>query len=132
RRSGALLLRAFHRGTDAGRTRLRHPLPRPGRPRLGRPVTMSRRARLTRYGDVSVHVVGIADPDTGGPVARNDYLRRCAAGGRPGGVSGPIAELISRDAPVASIMNAFYWNLVGVSRATPYPAQEITRAMARI
>jgi hypothetical protein len=29
-------------------------------------------------------------------------------------------------------MNDFYWNMFGESRATPYPAQEITRAMALI
>jgi hypothetical protein len=36
------------------------------------------------------------------------------------------------DAPVAAIMNDFYWNVFGVSRATPYPAQEMTKAMAAI
>jgi hypothetical protein len=78
------------------------------------------------------NVVGIAAPDTGGPVERYDYIRRCAAGALPAGVPVPVAELISRYAPVAAIMNDFYWNMFGVSRATPYPAQEITRAVAMI
>jgi hypothetical protein len=50
----------------------------------------------------------------------------------PAGVRGPVAELIGRHTPVVAIMNDFYWNVFGVSRATPYPAQEITRAMAVI
>jgi hypothetical protein len=76
------------------------------------------------------NIVGILDPDTGGPVERYDYIRRCAAGARPAGASEPFAELISRYAPAVAIMNDFYWKLVGVSRATPYPAQEIAQAMA--
>jgi hypothetical protein len=75
-------------------------------------------------------VVGIAAPETGGPVERYDYIRRCAAGAPPAGAPEPVAELISRYAPVAAIMNDFYWNVYGVSRTTPYPAQEITQAMA--
>lgn len=81
---------------------------------------------------VVANVVGIAAPETGGPVERYDYIRRCAAGTQPTGTPAPIAALISRYAPVAAIMNDFYWNVFGASRATPYPAQEITRAMARI
>jgi hypothetical protein len=76
------------------------------------------------------NIVGIADPDTGGPVERYDYIRRCAAGARPVGAPEPVAELISRYAPAVTIMNEFYYNLFGVSRATPYPAQEIAQAMA--
>lgn len=77
-------------------------------------------------------VVGIAGPDTGGPVERYDYIRRCAAGARPAGAPEPVAELISRYAPVAAVMNDFYWNVFGTSRTTPYPAQEIAQAMAVI
>lgn len=73
------------------------------------------------------NVVGIV-----APVERYDYIRRCAAGARPVGVSEPVAELISRYAPVAAVMNDFYWNVYGESRATPYPAQEIARAMTLI
>jgi hypothetical protein len=81
---------------------------------------------------IVANVVGIATPDTGGPVERYDYIRRCAAGARPAGAPEPIAELISRYAPVAAIMNDFYWNFFGESRATPYPAREITQAMTLI
>ena len=43
-----------------------------------------------------------------------------------------MAELISRYAPVAALMNDFYWDVFGVNRATPYPAREITQAIAAI
>ena len=79
-----------------------------------------------------VNVVGIADPDTGGPVERYAYLHRCAAGTRPTGVPGPVADLISRYAPVAAILNDFYGNLYGVSRTTPYPTRELARAVAAL
>jgi hypothetical protein len=78
------------------------------------------------------NVVGIANPDTGGPIERYEYLRRCAAGARPAGAPEPVAELITRYAPAVAIMNDFYWNMFGVSRATPYPDQEITQAMSAI
>jgi hypothetical protein len=76
------------------------------------------------------NIVGIATPATGGPRERYDYLRRCAAGARPAGLPEPVAELISRHAPAVAIMNDFYWNFFGASRATPYPAQEVANAMA--
>ncbi|MGN9908373.1 serine/threonine protein phosphatase [Phytohabitans sp. LJ34] len=43
------------------------------------------------------------------------------------GAGGPI---VRRYAPVADVMNAFYRRLFGQSRATPYPAEELARAMA--
>lgn len=73
------------------------------------------------------NVVGIPAPE-----ARYAYLRRCAAGEPPVGAPAPVAELISRYAPIAVIMNDFYWNVFGTTRATPYPADEIERAMAAI
>jgi hypothetical protein len=81
---------------------------------------------------IVANVVGIASPANGGPVERYDYIRRCATGARPAGVPEPIAELISRYAPVVAILNDFYWNLFGESRATPYPAQEIMQAMTLV
>jgi hypothetical protein len=78
------------------------------------------------------HVVGIAAPQTGGPVERYDYLRRCAAGTRPTGVPEPVAELINRYAPAVAVLNDFYWDVFGVSRSTPYPDQEIARALSMV
>lgn len=78
------------------------------------------------------HVAAVADPATGGPVERNAYIRRCAAGARPTGIPAPIATLIGRYAPAAAIINEFYWSLFSESRATPYPLHEITQATAQI
>jgi hypothetical protein len=78
------------------------------------------------------NVCGVASPATGGPVERNEFIRRCAAGG--GAVQAPaaVAELITRYAPAAVVMNDFYWDLFGKSRATPYPEAAISRVMAAL
>jgi hypothetical protein len=73
-------------------------------------------------------VAGIAAP--GPPAERNEYIRRCAAGAEPTGVPAPIAAIISRHAPAAAVMNDFYWEFFGTSRATPYPAEDVERATA--
>jgi hypothetical protein len=74
------------------------------------------------------NVVGTA----GETIERYRYIRRCAEGARPTGIPEPIAELISRYAPAAVVMNDFYWDFYGVSRATPYPAQKLAQAMTVI
>lgn len=78
------------------------------------------------------HVADVAVPDCGGPVERNAYVRRCATGAEATGVPAWAAALISRYAPVATIVNDFYWDVFGESRATPYPRRRITQAIARI
>jgi hypothetical protein len=75
---------------------------------------------------------GVAVPATGGLAERNDYVRRCAAGAEVAGAPAAAAEVITRYAPAAVVMNDFYWDLFGKSRATPYPAADIKRAMAAI
>jgi len=75
------------------------------------------------------NVCGVIAP---GPVERNDYIRRCAAGVQVVQAPAAVAEVIRRYAPVAVVMNDFYWDLFGTSRATPYPAADIKRAMAAI
>lgn len=80
---------------------------------------------------VVTNVAGMAVPDTG-PVERNRYIRRCADGAPPTALPAPVAALVSRYAPVATVVNDFNWDLFGVSRATPYPLDEITRAITRI
>jgi hypothetical protein len=77
-------------------------------------------------------VCGVAVPQTGGPVQRNEYIRACAAGAEPTGASPRIAAVIRRYAPVAAAMNDFYWDLFGVSRATPYSADKIEHALSAI
>jgi hypothetical protein len=62
------------------------------------------------------------------PRARNDYVRRCAKSGRASGL-GPFAETVVRYAPVASVMNDFYWQLHGAELRTPFPAASATAAL---
>jgi hypothetical protein len=73
------------------------------------------------------HAAGVA-----GLAEREDYLRACVAGAAPAGLPGPLAALVSRYAPVAVVLNDFYWHLYGTSPATPYPVQDAARAMAAI
>jgi len=77
------------------------------------------------------------------------FVRRCAAtsttdatgwmahvAGRTGhmchppGLWGHAADVIRRYAPIAVVLNDFYDRLVGQSRLTPYPADELRRAVA--
>jgi hypothetical protein len=74
-------------------------------------------------------VAGVTVPDQGGPVERNAYIRRCADGAKPTGVPAWAATLITRYAPVAAVINDFYWDVFGKSRATPYPLHEITQIL---
>jgi hypothetical protein len=78
------------------------------------------------------NVCGVAVPQVGGPVQRNDYIRACAAGAEPAGAPPGIAAVIRRYAPVAAVMNDFYWDLFGVSRTTRYPAEKIERALRSV
>jgi hypothetical protein len=64
---------------------------------------------------------GIRVPASGGPVARNKYVRRCAAGHIPGGVPPAVATLLARHAPAAARMNSFYWKLFGGEVRAEYP-----------
>jgi hypothetical protein len=59
-----------------------------------------------------------------GVAERNEYIRR----GDPDGLPEWAAALFRRYAPVAVVMNDFYWRLFGESRATPYPVDDIQRA----
>lgn len=69
-------------------------------------------------------------PRDGGPARRNEYVRACAAGADPAGAPPAVAAMIRRYAPVAAAMNDFYWDVYGTSRTTPYPGEEIERAMS--
>lgn len=76
------------------------------------------------------NVCGVRTPPDGIPVRRNEYIRACAAGADPAGAPPAVAAVIRRYAPVAAAMNDFYWDLFGTSRATPYPREEVERAMS--
>lgn len=75
-------------------------------------------------------IAGVGAPDAGGPADRFAYVRRCAAGEPPANVPPPVAAIISRHAPVAAVVDDFFWNLFGESRATPYPARRVEQALS--
>ena len=77
-------------------------------------------------------VCGVADPAAGGAVARNDYIHRCAAGAQVVAAPAAVAAVIRRYAPVAAVMNDFYWELFTHNRATPYPSTQIEPLAAAI
>ncbi len=58
-------------------------------------------------------VCGVPVPASGGPRARNEYVRACAAGAIPDDVPPTVAAILRRQAPVAARMNIFYWKLFG-------------------
>ncbi|MGW0004024.1 BUD32 family EKC/KEOPS complex subunit [Nocardia grenadensis] len=65
-------------------------------------------------------VCGISAAD-GGPAARNEYVLRCAAGHIPDDVSPVVASILTRHAPAAARMNAFYRKLFGGDIHAEYP-----------
>jgi hypothetical protein len=72
---------------------------------------------------------GIPVPARGGPIARNEYVRRCASGDMPADVPPTVAAILARHAPAAETMNRFYWKLFGGELDTDYPASEIDRTL---
>jgi hypothetical protein len=61
---------------------------------------------------------------------RNAYIRSVAAGSAASSVPPWAAEIISRYAPIAVLLNDFYWSLFGESRKTPYPTAGVERVFA--
>lgn len=66
-------------------------------------------------------VCGVATPATGGPVARNAYVRACATGRLPADVPPAVAAILTRHAPAAARMNDFYWKLFAGDVHAEYP-----------
>jgi hypothetical protein len=66
-------------------------------------------------------VCGVPVPASGGPVARNEYVLRCAAGRIPDRVPPAVAAILARHAPAAARMNGFYWRLFGGDLRAEYP-----------
>ena len=58
-----------------------------------------------------ITVCGVPVPASGGPVARNAYVRRCASGDIPQDVPAAVAGILARHAPAAARMNDFCWRL---------------------
>lgn len=66
-------------------------------------------------------VCGVPLSETGGPVARNEYVRRCAAGDIPQGVPASVTGILTRHAPAAARMNDFVWRLFDGDIHARYP-----------
>lgn len=71
------------------------------------------------------HLAGVTDP-----AGRFAYVRRCAAGEPPAHVPPAAAAILRRHAPVAAVLDAFFQDLYGTDRATPYPAEQVERALS--
>ncbi|MFL6143228.1 MAG: serine/threonine protein phosphatase [Labedaea sp.] len=68
-------------------------------------------------------VCGVPVPASGPPVARNAYVRRCAAGHIPADVPPVVAAILTRHAPAAAKMNAFYGRLFDGEIHAEYPGR---------
>lgn len=66
-------------------------------------------------------VCGVAVPAGGVPIARNEYILRCAAGYLPDDVPPAVAVILRRHASAAARMNSFYWKLFGGDLRAEYP-----------
>jgi hypothetical protein len=66
-------------------------------------------------------VCGVPVPNNGGPVARNEYVLQCAAGHIPDDVPPVVAPILTRHAPTAAKMNAFFWRLFDGDIRAEYP-----------
>jgi len=64
-----------------------------------------------------------------GPRERNDYVRRCGDSGRATGLAGVLANTVVRYAPVATVVNDFYWQLHNGDLTAAYPANPIATAL---
>ncbi len=70
-------------------------------------------------------VCGVPMPPSGGPVARNGYVVECAAGRVPDDVPPVVAAILTRHAPAAAKMNAFFWRLFDGDIHAEYPVSSI-------
>ncbi|SDT12057.1 serine/threonine protein phosphatase [Actinoplanes derwentensis] len=71
-------------------------------------------------------VCGVPVSPDSGPVARNQFVRRCASGDIPPDVPLPVAEIIARHAPAAARMNDLCWRLFDGDLHAEYPGSETT------
>jgi hypothetical protein len=60
-------------------------------------------------------------PPAAGYAARNAYVLRCATGDVPDGVPPAVAAILTRHAPAAARMSAFYWRLFAGELTAEYP-----------
>jgi hypothetical protein len=70
-------------------------------------------------------VCGVATPQSEPPVARNEYVRRCAKGKIPRDVPPAVAAILTRHAPTAAKLNAFYWKLFDGDLSAEFPRRGV-------
>lgn len=63
--------------------------------------------------------------DTEGLMARDEYVRRCAAGHLPDTVPPALAAILARHASAAATMNRFCWTLFGGDVRAEYPGTQL-------
>lgn len=66
-------------------------------------------------------VCGVSVPTGAVPVARDEYVARCATGDIPAGVPPAVTAVLARHAPAAARMNALYRRLFGGDLRAEYP-----------
>lgn len=62
------------------------------------------------------------------PAARNAYIAEHATTHRPGGLPATADAVLRRHAPVAQVINAYYWRLFTEARDLPFPTEPLQRA----
>ncbi|WP_223410497.1 serine/threonine protein phosphatase [Occultella gossypii] len=67
--------------------------------------------RLVNWLVTTVGGVPVPAEISGGPAARNAYVRRCASGDIPHDLPAAVADILARHAPAAAEMNDFCWRL---------------------
>ena len=77
------------------------------------------------------HICGIGGPESGGLAKRNAYIKEFAAGAHPLGAPPEVTAPITRYAEVAALVNDFYWDFFGTTRATQFPTARIRAALTR-
>ncbi|RKR87674.1 hypothetical protein BDK92_1966 [Micromonospora pisi] len=75
-------------------------------------------------------IVGAATPAPFGAAERNELVRRYAKGEQPTQLPPTATAIVKRYAPIAAVLNDFYWTLHGESRTAPYPYEEVERVRA--
>jgi serine/threonine protein kinase len=68
-------------------------------------------------------VCGVAVSAGTAPVARDEYVARCATGDIPVGVPPAVTAILARHAPAAARMNALYRRLFGGDMRAEYPGR---------
>lgn len=73
---------------------------------------------------------GVVDPAAPDYAVRNAYIRRCAQGVEVAGIPVSAAAFIMRFAPLAVVMNDFYWQLFEGAPVLYFPRGAVARAAA--